>query len=360
MVAAESGVLWVPRVHWGLFIATYLFLGGVSGGSYVTSMTAMVLQGRTADEAEARSRGETARWGGILAIVSIGVGTAALLYHLGAPLRALTFVWNFTNYGSWLVIGTWLIVLFSVLATVDAIWLLFGSDKRGKTAGSYVPRRILGWVRIAGEPVLLKLFDRFADSTRPPERLHPFVRGFVAVLGLGVIVYTSMLLSDLWTCPLWNRSYLPPLFLMSGVSTGLAATVAIPTIFDGLTETVHQYSLADDALIVIELGILLTFYRVLQGRSECLASQATVESLNSVFSTPFWVGVVGLGLLTPLALSLVMTGSSALWDLDERSHTWHTIFRAGYVLKYGLVLVGGFFLRYVIIFAAVKLPLTVV
>ncbi|MBS3761228.1 MAG: polysulfide reductase NrfD, partial [Halodesulfurarchaeum sp.] len=98
---------------------------------------------------------------------------------------------------------------------------------------------------------------------------------------------------------------------------------------------------------------------VLQGRADCLASQATIESLNSVFSMPFWVGVVGLGLVTPLVLSLLMTGTARVWDLDERSQTWHSIFRAGYVVKYGLVLVGGFFLRYVIIFAAVKLPLTV-
>ena len=359
MVAAESGVLWVPRVHWGLFIATYLFLGGVSGGSYVTSVTAQLLQGRTTDETETRSRGETARWGAILAIAAIAIGTGALLYHLGAPLRALTFAWNFSNYGSWLVIGTWLIVLFSVLATVDAIWLLFGSDKKGATGGSYVPRRVLGWLTVGGNPVLVRTLDCFADTTRPPERYHLLLRVFGALLGLGVIVYTSMLLSDLWTCPLWNRTYLPPLFLMSGVSTGLAATVAMPTIFDGLTETVHQYSLADDALIVVELGILGSFYLVLQGSSNCLASQASVEALNSVFSMPFWVGVVGLGLVSPLALSLLMTGTARVWSLDERSQTWHSIFRAGYVLKYGLVLVGGFFLRYVIIFAAVKLPLTV-
>ncbi|MEF8772538.1 NrfD/PsrC family molybdoenzyme membrane anchor subunit [Halodesulfurarchaeum sp.] len=359
MVAAESGVLWVPRVHWGLFIATYLFLGGVSGGSYVTSVTAQLLQGRSNDETENRSRGETARWGAILAIAAIGIGTAALLYHLGAPLRALTFAWNFSNYGSWLVIGTWLIVLFSVLATVDAIWLLFGSDKKTATGGSYFPRRIFGWLTVRGNPILLTGLDYFADTTRPPGRLHPAIRIIGAFLGIGVIIYTSMLLSDLWTCPLWNRTYLPPLFLMSGVSTGLAGTVAMPTIFDGLTETVHQYSLADDALIVVELGILASFYTVLQGRADCLASQATIESLNSVFSMPFWVGVVGLGLVTPLLLSLLLTGTARVWDLDERSQTWHSIFRAGYVVKYGLVLVGGFFLRYVIIFAAVKLPLTV-
>ncbi|MGM0372337.1 MAG: NrfD/PsrC family molybdoenzyme membrane anchor subunit [Halobacteriota archaeon] len=359
MVLAESGVIWVPRVHWGPFIATYLFLGGVSGGSYVTSVIADLLQGRAANDAERTSRGETARWGAILAILSIAIGTAALLSHLGAPLRALTFAWNFTNYGSWLVIGTWLIVVYSMLATIDAVWVLFGGEKKGATGGSYFPRKILGWIRIGGEPVILNVLDRFADITRPPGRLHPTLRVVGAFLGLGVIVYTSMLLSDLWTCPLWNRTYLPPLFLMSGVSTGLAATVAMPTIFDGLTETVHQFSLADDVLIVVELGILLTFYNFLQGRTGCMASQATVESLNSVFSMPFWVGVVGLGLLTPLAMSLVMTGASALFDLDERSHTWHQIFRAGYVLKYSLVLVGGFFLRYVIIFAAVKLPLTV-
>ncbi|APE96203.1 NrfD/PsrC family molybdoenzyme membrane anchor subunit [Halodesulfurarchaeum sp. HSR-GB] len=359
MLAAESGVIWVPRVHWGLFIATYLFLGGVSGGSYVTSVSAQLIRGRASSDVEWQSRDETSRWGSLLSVVAIGVGTGALLYHLGAPLRALTFAWNFTNYGSWLVIGTWLIVIFSTLATLDLVWNFFGSEKQGRTSGSFFVRRILGWIAIGGEPVVLNLLDRFSDITKPPQKLHTAIRVFGAFLGMGVIVYTSMLLSDLWTCPLWNRTYLPPLFLMSGISTGLAATVAMPAIFDGLTETVHQYSLADDALIVVELGILLAFYNFLQGRTGCMASQATVDSLNSVFSMPFWVGVVGLGLLTPLAMSLVMTGASALFDLDERSHTWHQIFRAGYVLKYSLVLVGGFFLRYVIIFAAVKLPLTV-
>jgi protein NrfD len=129
------------------------------------------------------------------------------------------------------------------------------------------------------------------------------------------------------------------------------------TISSGLSETVHRFSLADDALIVVEFAILGGLFLTLQ--HGCNAAQRTVESLNTAFFSEFFVGVIGLGLILPLVMSLAMTGASWWADLEERSRRWRQVFTAGYTVKYGLVLFGGYLLRYVIIFAAIKLPLNV-
>jgi hypothetical protein len=52
-------------------------------------------------------------------------------------------------------------------------------------------------------------------------------RRLVGIVGLipavGLALYTGLLLSGSWYVPLWSGEYLPPLFLTSGLNTGLAA-----------------------------------------------------------------------------------------------------------------------------------------
>ena len=158
-VTGGSEWLWLPHVHWGSMIALYLFLGGTAGGAYIVSAWAsfiksvmdkdnwlgQILLGDTSDDAHWYACGETARWGSVLSVLSIAIGGTALISHLGAPLRALTFPVLFTNFGSWLVIGTWLIVIFTIFAAFETLWLHFGSEVPSGTRLSLFPRRILGW-----------------------------------------------------------------------------------------------------------------------------------------------------------------------------------------------------------------------
>ena len=347
-----------------MFIATYLFLGGLSGGSYLTSVVSSVLfRPRAQGPEEIFACEETSRWGALLGVVAIAIGGVALLWHLGAPLRALTFPILFSNFGSWLVIGTWFIVLFAVFATLEAFWLLFGTKHQGEADGlSYFPRWILGWIDdrlpLNGDRGLIWLLDTIADVLRPTGYRRLGVRLVGSAFAIGVIVYTAMLLTDLASVPFWNRSYMPFIFLMSGASTGISAAL-FGTVLSGggTTRTNHLFCLADDGLIVVEVAFIVGLLSFLN--SGGVAAQATVSKLfGSCCYLPFVWGVLALGLVVPFFMSMTMTGLVKFTDVEE-SRLGQFAMSTGFATKYTLVLLGGFLLRYVVLFAAVKNPLFV-
>ncbi|MEF8975410.1 MAG: NrfD/PsrC family molybdoenzyme membrane anchor subunit [Halapricum sp.] len=376
-VTGGSEWLWLPHVHWAEFIALYLFLGGVAGGSYVTSGWASLMKslmdaddsalGRillasTDDESHRYSCAETARWGSVLSVLSIAVGGVALLSHLGAPLRALTFPVLFTNYGSWLVIGTWVIVLFTTVAALETLWLHFGSNLQSQSGTSMFPRRILGWIDrflpMLSDRGIVWLLDLIADKTRLPSRVHGALRLVGGGLALLLIAYTAMLLSDVTVVPLWERTYLPVIFLLSGVSTGISAAL-LGTVASGgaLTRTNHRFCLTDDVIIVVELvaiGLLLSFL----SNSSNAAADLTLSTLFGTFGLEFVGGVLILGTAFPVVLSITVTMLHQFTDFGE-TPLGARLLTGGYAAKYSFVLVGGFLLRYVVLLAAVKTPLAV-
>ncbi|MFW6458595.1 MAG: NrfD/PsrC family molybdoenzyme membrane anchor subunit [Halodesulfurarchaeum sp.] len=368
--------LWLPHVHWGVFIATYLFLGGVAGGAFLTSSwasfmhsllgtdryVAKLLLGETQDPDHEFACCETSRWGAIIALLAIGVGSIALLTHLGAPLRALTFAWNFTNYGSWMVIGTWLIILFSVVTLLEALWLHFGREVQCEDGLSLFPRRILRridrlmpWQSDRG---ILRIFDLIADITRIPGVARGAFRVVGSALAVLVVVYTAMLLSDLASVPLWSRTYLPFIFLMSGVSTGISAAL-LGTVMSGgaLSRVNHRFCLTDDAIIIVELvaiGALLSFL----AESANVGAQATLAEFLGTFQLEFVGGVLIVGTSVPVVISLTVTVLHKFTEFGESAFGRRAL-TYGYATKYVLVLVGGYLLRYVVLLAAVKTPLAV-
>ena len=368
--------LWLPHVHWGVFIATYLFLGGVAGGSFLTSSWASfmkslmdadnwlgrILLARTDDAEHRFACAETSRWGSIIALVSIGVGSIALLSHLGAPLRALTFAWNFTNYGSWMVIGTWMIITFSLIAVLETLWLHFGGHLQEESGLSLFPRKILGWIDgimpWRTDRGIVWVLDRIADLTRLPGRVWGAFRIVGVAAAMLVVVYTAMLLSDIAAVPVWSRTYLPFIFLMSGISTGISAAL-LGTVLSGgaLTRTNHRFCLTDDVVIIVELvaiGALLSFLM----NSANLGAQATLAELFSTYQLAFVGGVLVLGTGFPVILSFTVTILHQFTEFGE-TELGEKLLTGGYATKYVLVLVGGYLLRYVVLLAAVKTPLAV-
>jgi protein NrfD len=361
-VATGTDLIWIARGHWEIFIATYLFLGGLSGGSYLTSVASSVLfRPRAEGPEEIFACEETSRWGSVLGVVAIAVGGVALLSHLGAPLRALTFPVLFSNFGSWLVIGTWFIVLFALFVTLEAFWLLFGSKHTDSEGLSYFPRRIIAWIDdrlpVPESWSIVAALDRVADLIRPTRRARMVVHAVGSVTAVGVIVYTAMLLTDISVVPLWNRQYLPIIFLMSGASTGISAALLGTVVSGGgLSRTNHLFCLVDDGLIAVETVTLVGLLGVLT--SSGMAAEQSHQLLFGAYFPHFVVGVLALGLILPFLMSMTMTGFVRFTDIEETMYGQYAI-TGGFATKYTLVLLGGFLLRYVILFAAVKQPLGV-
>lgn len=323
----------LPAEFWGLSIGIYLFLGGLAGGSYVAGAVADLLSARHPERQD--SYFATARWSMVIAVSAIAVGGILLISHLGEPLNVLKF-WLFTNVLSWMTIGIWVIVLFTLLAAVQALWLGFGRED--------------------GFGVSIGPIDTLARLTRPSEGVRRAITVFGIAIGVLLAVYTALLISAAGhTVPLWNETWLPLLFLTSSLSIGIAAVFGLTTITQGVLDTgVEKFSLADDVIIVAELVVLAILMWTMQNGGPTAAE--TFQYIMTEGWILFWIGVVGIGLLLPLVLSAVLILLERRTDLHENETMLGRV-RGVYALKFGLVVAGGLMLRLMIIFGALNVPI---
>ena len=329
-----------PALFWDWMIGAYLFLGGISGGAYLTGAAADYLRQRSEsggvpgfDRTDTKSRayGLTALGGMVVSFAAISLGGLLLLFHLGEPLNAIE-LWLFTNIESWMAIGVWVIILFVVAALAQLAWLGFGRD--------------------GGFGLDLGPIDEIVDRTRPATDTRLALHIVGGALAVTLIVYTALLLSAVApVVPLWHPILLPLLFLTSGISMGISATALVPTLLLGVDDTgVHEFSLADDAVILGEIGVLAALLWYLAGAGG--TATASYELLTQTFMLEFWGFVVVVGLVLPLLIS------GTLILLHRRgTHVDGLVERAAYGSKFGFVLIGGLFLRLSILYAALNVPI---
>lgn len=320
-----------PLLHvWGWEIPLYLFVGGIVAGMMVLAGLGML---RTARGDDTRSFFSVQT--PLLAFMLLNLGMLALLLDLSHPL----YVWAIfitlqptapMSWGSWILIAVYGVLLISALIRLPESW---------------------PWLA-ARLPVLQKASDYFVGHA-PRLRTLGWVN---IVLGVSVGIYTGILLNTMVARPLWNASVLPVLFLVSGLSAGLAAVHLATRVFPGrpaprslvggalaaMTQplgaqpparhTVDTLIRADVVLLAAEavLIALLLIYLVSASASQIAAAQLL---LHGKYAFIFWGGVVVAGLLVPIVLQVLELG-------HRIPHT---------VLPALLVLAGGFALRWVLI-----------
>jgi protein NrfD len=259
-----------PFVHvWGWEIPVYLFLGGwVAGMMIITGY--FMLGGRHTR----RSPLLSALPGVGLVLLSLGMLSLFLdLEHKRYVWRLYTtFQW--TSPMSW---GSWILLL--VYPVLVVTWMV-------------------------RPPVILE------DLSQTVERLSQWLRanrdivralGVTSmVLGVGLGVYTGVLLSSLGARPLWNSGALGVLFLASGVSAAAAFAHLVTPNLDERALTVR----IDNVVLAAELGLLALFlFGLLAGSAPQV--EAAKLFLGGPFTAPFWVFVVGLGIVIPLFIQIL-------------------------------------------------------
>ena len=290
----------------------YLFLGGMSGGILIVAALAELLGGH---------RPKYHALSGLSALLVLPfmvIGGLALTFHLGKPERGFFFPLYMTNYSSWLTIGGWIIGVFvPVSLAVAAAW--YFNLARG--------------LRVA--------------------------LAFIALpLGVLMCLYTGDLLAAVQFVPIWSMEYLPVLFLLSGLSTGLAvcainAYVVKLLLFPksarariqnvDLEGTASVLGMWDIGIVILELIWLYLFVNALNTGST--GNQVAAQTLLTGTLAPwFWTGVVVIGLILPLALGAL---EPILKMIFKKKEGW----LVGWPLfaKLHLVLIGGLLLRYVIV-----------
>jgi formate-dependent nitrite reductase membrane component NrfD len=292
-----------PVLHvWHAEVAVYLFLGGLVAGLMVITGLWLLRP----SHARSRALG-LVPWA---APLLLSVGMFFLWLDLEHPFNAFRFYLAFrpTSPMSW---GAW-ILLAIYPASVLLAWITTPPDMRS----GVVARLPLG-----------RHVARIGDWASRRTRTIAITN---VVLGAALGIYTGVLLGTLQARPLWNSAVLGPLFLVSGLSTSVAFLLlyrldASERITLGRT---------DMALIAVELALIAIWLIGLASGGAATRAAATVL-LGGPYTAAFWTLVVVLGLLVPLA---------GEW-LEHR----HGLVPGRFAAV--LVLIGGFALRWIIVYA---------
>lgn len=256
-----------PYLHmWHWQIALYLFLGGLAAGILFFAAY-YVIAGK---EKQMRA---TVVWAPVIAPFALVIGLMALFWDLTHKL----YVWQLyttvriTSPMSW---GAWTLL---IITPLSIIWV-----------ASYMKEMFPGW---DWKYDILNKLEEWVIKIRVP--LAWVMMGLSIILG----VYTGILLSAFNARPLWNTSILGPLFLTSGLSTGLAAIMWI-------SKDEHErkaLSRIDLILILVELFLIIhMFMGFLAGSA--VKTEAAALFLGGEFTVTFWVFVIILGLAFPATL----------------------------------------------------------
>ncbi|MGZ5382258.1 MAG: NrfD/PsrC family molybdoenzyme membrane anchor subunit, partial [Thermoanaerobaculia bacterium] len=171
--------------------------------------------------------------------------------------------------------------------------------------------------------LLTRLTD-FADAHR-----HGVLVTSV-LMGVGLGLYTGLLLGTMPSRLAWNSAVLGPLFLASGISTG-AAFLLLFMLDDAERKTLVRWdAIAIGAELVLIVLLLLGW--ATSGEAGRLAARSF---LGGPYTAVFWSLVVVMGLLVPLAMEF----------LESRRHL------RSVSLVPVLILAGGFALRWILLAA---------
>jgi protein NrfD len=300
----RSNPLIDPVLHaWHYEVPAYLFLGGVVAGVMILTGLWMLWKPN-----ESRSRGfSLAPWA---SPVLLSLGMLFLWLDLERPWNAFRFylVLKPTSPMSW---GSW-ILLAIYPASILLAWAGTPEDLREKFLGR-IPFRTKA-----------EAIGRWA--TENVALLAVLNVTFGALLG----IYTGVLLGTMAARPLWNSAILGPLFLVSGLSTG-AAFMLLYKLADNERLLLSR---VDMGLILVEL-VLIGIWLASLSSGGAAARESAALFFGGPFTAAFWTLVVALGLVTPL-----------LGDWIELKHKV-----VPGRMTAGLVLVGGFALRWIIVYA---------
>jgi formate-dependent nitrite reductase membrane component NrfD len=308
----------MPTHEWGILIVNYLFLGGLSAGLFFVAALAGYLE----KDGESRYQ-QIARIGAWLAPWPVAAGSLLLIFDLGNWYRFYKLFLHF-RWQSPMSIGSWLLVLFHLVALAYC-W---------------------SWLPPAFRTAILKTCRLPRPFDRDPAPWRKLIAAAGFPLSIGVGIYTGVLLGAVQARPFWNTNLVAQMFLFSALSTGCAVLILLrsfgPRRLDP-AEVRFLYSL-DVTVMALEFFIVVPY--LIHGE---LSVDAVRQSLQLILGGPytlaFWALFMGAGLLAPLA--------AEIWELAPAVISGRQLHhrRRLAAVACGLVLVGGYVLRYVFVFA---------
>lgn len=301
--------------HWGWLIAIYLFLGGLGAGAYLSSFAAEKgLLGKSSN---------LNRVGYYVSAPIVALGALLLITDLGQGLKKPWLIINmFLNFSSVMTWGIYILTAFIFAAFIKAFFV---------------------WKK----------------------RQAPDVLSYVgAILALATAAYTGMLLAVVQGVPFWNSYLMPVVFVVSALSTGLSLTSLLAHFFE--KHQVHEVRVSQVhlGLVSAEIIALAAFFALIYSGSQgAVAKMSANLLLTDSLALPFWLFLVVIGLVGPLAFYVLQSRDNKSYSMQNLSENVNSqgevtvgIGKAknGSILLLcdGAVMIGGFTLRCLIVFAA--------
>jgi polysulfide reductase chain C len=313
----EVNMSYATQDFWTWWFAVYLYTGGLGAATLaVTFLTDMYL----------KPHRNLVLWGAGTGVVLLSLGSLMLFWHLLdhlAAIHVLNPLAMLNQPTAWIAWGTQFILWMMVWGVVYALPYARATS-------------LLMDMGLVNKILSLGFVVKLSDLV---ER-HRKVIGWLAVVnGVGVAVYTGLVIQSFPAVALWANPGVPLLFTVSAFSTGMAFLLLIMYTILHEAEDEHirvLYERIDLVLISAELVIIFSFFFYLQRGSE-----SAVHSWELLFNDMGWlIGFIGFGLIVPFFLEL--KGVVKGW-------TSHAPIIAASVF----VLVGGYLLRHYFMYAGV-------
>ncbi len=315
------------HIHWDWIVAIDLFSAGLSAGAFIISATAYFL---------GRKKYETiTKIGAYIAPFPVIVGILALIYDLERPHLFWKLFLTFQP-SSVMSLGSWLL-LFFVFFSILHLYL-------------WLPER-LDYLKLF--PIIRSnhFLNRFHGDNIT--LLRGLIAGFGIPISIGVGIYTGVLLGALTARPFWNNTMLPMLFLISAMMTGSAAICFIGCFIKGFrgmsreAVNTNKFMIHSIDFTLMIFSIIAVFLFIL---GLYISPRSSVSAVHLImggeYTFLFWFFVVGIGIILPLILEVYELIPHYIVHKELREHNpWIS----GIITV--SVLIGGFVLRYIVIYA---------
>jgi len=302
------------ELNWGLPVILYLFLAGLGAGAVTVSGSVLLRKGGFGS-----SRFAVARCGALIGPIPVMLGTFLIVFELGQPFRALN-LFKVINLSP-MSIGTWLLAAFIIFSLLYALTFVPPSAGPGDRLAGV--RRTLAWICVPS--------------------------------GISVAIYTGILLGAMPSRPFWNSPILAGLFLLSALSSGIAAIILMgvffrrkssdPDIRNDYHNSSYLLTTSDALLLAGELMIIFLFLLFAHLTIGDVKYAVEVIQSGGALALPFWGLVVGIGILVPFIIEIIQIKPKLLNGGSFNPTP------AMEVAISSAILIGGFALRYVIVVA---------
>ena len=328
------------EIYWNWTVAVYLFVAGVSAGAFGISAFAYFFGEEKYEK--------ITRLGAYIAPFPLIFGLLCLIYDLERPHLFWKLLLT-VQVNSVMSLGSWLLVLFSAMTFLHFyLWLPERYDLVHLL--NRLPKR---WDGIKAVHWLKTNSFLVEFRRKNLTRNRGLVAGWGIPVSMGVGIYTGVLLGALNARPFWNNPMLPFLFLLSAMKTGTASISFAGCFLKGpgrmtkeeMKTNKFMIHTIDFTLMVFSVIAVFLFVMGLY-----TSPRSSVEAAHLImggdYTFPFWVIAVGLGILVPMALETYELIPHFIKRVSLREHKpWLSGVTAS------LVLLGGFILRLVIVYA---------